>query len=151
MALVGDARRPKEARTQDQLDDPNPPGDEPGDFHFRTNRRNEMAKTPCNCFGPCEVHPPKFNIGLLVATPAALAALTASGENALDYVSRHARGDWGTMDHEDCRANDRALIDGGRIFSAYRLKDGTRIWIITEAQGDNGLRESTCVLLPEDY
>ena len=38
------------------------------------------------------------------------------------------------------------LIDGGRIFSAYHLDDGTKIWIITESD-----RSSTCVLLPSEY
>ena len=55
------------------------------------------------------------------------------------------------MDADDSRANEEALIDEGRIFSAYLLKDQTRIWVITEAVGDDGKRASTCVLLPEEY
>ena len=47
--------------------------------------------------------------------------------------------------------NDLALTDGSRLLSAYRLKDGTNIWCITEAVGENGRREATTFLLPEEY
>ncbi len=47
--------------------------------------------------------------------------------------------------------NDQALIDGSRLLSAYRLKDGTKLWCITEAVGENGSREATTFLLPEEY
>jgi hypothetical protein len=36
--------------------------------------------------------------------------------------------------------------EGTRVFSAYELLDGTRIWIITEAN-----RSATTILLPEEY
>jgi len=36
--------------------------------------------------------------------------------------------------------------EGRRVFSAYELRDGTRIWIITEAD-----RSVTTILLPEEY
>src|ERR1043166_4776484 len=42
--------------------------------------------------------------------------------------------------------NDGALSVGARLLSAYRLRNGTKFWIITEAD-----RSSTCILLPEDY
>jgi hypothetical protein len=47
--------------------------------------------------------------------------------------------------------NDESLKDGSRLLSAYLLKDGTKIWIITEAEDDNGKREATTILLPEEY
>jgi hypothetical protein len=40
----------------------------------------------------------------------------------------------------------RAVREGTRVFSAYELLDGTRIWIITEAD-----RSATTILLPEEY
>jgi len=46
----------------------------------------------------------------------------------------------------DRRANDAAVGHGTRLLSAYRLTDGTRIWIITEAD-----RGSTTILLPAEY
>jgi hypothetical protein len=36
--------------------------------------------------------------------------------------------------------------EGTRVFSAYELRNGTRIWIITEAD-----RSVTTILLPEEY
>jgi len=87
-----------------------------------------------------------FKLGTLVATPGALEAFTEAGETPLPYIARHATGDWGDLDAEDKRANDHALIDGSRLLSAYRLSDGTKIWIITESD-----RSSTCILLPSEY
>jgi hypothetical protein len=89
---------------------------------------------------------PRFPLGRLVATPGALAAFLATQTHPLRYVERHAQGDWGDCDAADWRANDRALGTGARLFSVYTLPDGTRVWIITEAD-----RASTCVLLPEEY
>lgn len=88
----------------------------------------------------------KFNLGRNIATPGALEALENTGQSATTFLTRHVAGDKGDLCDEDKRTNEQALIDGGRIFSAYHLKDGTKIWIITEAD-----RSSTCVLLPSEY
>lgn len=64
----------------------------------------------------------------------------------MSALSRHITGDWGEVDAEDKRANDQSLIDGSRLLSAYRSQDGTKFWIITEAD-----RSVTTVLLPEEY
>jgi hypothetical protein len=52
----------------------------------------------------------------------------------------------GSLGAEDHLANLRAVRQGTRVFSAYELQDGTRIWIITEAG-----RSVTTILLPEEY
>ena len=93
----------------------------------------------------------KFLPGQIVATPGAIEAMRASGQNAHDFLGRHLRGDWGDLDDEDRRMNDEALIDGSRLLSAYTTTKGVKLWIITEAVGDDGRRTSTCVLLPEEY
>ena len=49
-------------------------------------------------------------------------------------------GDWGDLDEEDQPVNDAALIDGSRILSAYVTRKGVRIWVITEAVNEVGLR-----------
>jgi len=90
--------------------------------------------------------PKRFPLGQIVATPGALKAIRDTGKFAIDYLARHARGDWGELDPADWDANDTALIDGTRLLSAYNLTSGVVIWIITESD-----RASTCVLLPEDY
>lgn len=75
---------------------------------------------------------PQFSLGTICATPAALQRLAAAGETAQPYLRRHVSRDWGTLDSEDKSANDEALLHGGRLFSAYVLGNGEKIWIITE-------------------
>jgi hypothetical protein len=90
--------------------------------------------------------PELFPLGRLVATPGALRAFENARENPIHYVVRHIMLDPGLLDADDHLANLRAARYGGRILSAYMLGDGTRIWIITEAD-----RSVTTLLLPEEY
>ena len=92
----------------------------------------------------CAIHPPKFSLGQVVATPHVLTAV--HGEEIRNALSRHIRGDWGTLDAEDLNANERALRSGGRLFSSYHSSQNVKFWIITECD-----RSVTTVLLPEDY
>lgn len=93
----------------------------------------------------------KFNLGLVTATPAALQVLAEHYTLPEDLLERHASGDWGDLDVDDAQRNNEALVDGSRIFSAYILAEGVKIWVITEAQGDGGVRSVTTLLLPEEY
>ena len=63
---------------------------------------------------------PLFDLGQLVATPGALAALEKSGQNAMDFLSRHVRGDWGDLSKEDRDENQLSLEKGFRLLSSYR-------------------------------
>jgi hypothetical protein len=94
---------------------------------------------------------PKFPLGQIVTTPGALEALEKAGQTAIEFLQRHARGDWGDVCEEDRQANDHALIDGSRIVSAYRTSLGQKLWIITEAADDAGNRAVTTILLPSEY
>jgi len=67
----------------------------------------------------------RFNPGQVVATPAALAALEASGESLSGYPARHLSGDWGEVDAADTRENELSLTHGWRLLSVYTLKSGT--------------------------
>lgn len=88
-----------------------------------------------------------FPLGQLVATPGALTALEANGQSCSEFLERHLTGDWGEiLCKEDRQSNVEAVASGMRILSAYRLEDGTKIWIITESD-----RSSTCCLLPAEY
>jgi hypothetical protein len=89
---------------------------------------------------------PRFSLGRTVATPGALEALDNNQQTEVSFLCRHQNGDWGDLDEHDRAANDRAITEQERILSGYRLPDGTRIWVITEAD-----RSSTCILLPEEY
>lgn len=89
---------------------------------------------------------PLFELGQLVATPAALAALGESNEEPLPYIHRHVMGDWSEMDLHDQQANALAVREGHRILSAYTLRNGQKIWLITEWD-----RSVTTLLLPAGY
>jgi hypothetical protein len=67
-------------------------------------------------------------------------------DDILTGIARHQAGDWGDVCAENKQLNDRVLVEGTRILSAYRASNGTKFWIITEAD-----RSMTTVLLPEDY
>ncbi len=86
----------------------------------------------------------RFRLGHIVATPNALSQLTP--EDILLGLQRHQAGDWGDVDAHDQEANDRALLEGTRLFSVYHAATGIKFWLITETD-----RATTTVLLPEDY
>jgi hypothetical protein len=75
-----------------------------------------------------------------------LAALAAAGQTPVEFLRRHQCGDYGVVNDEDKRANDDAVRCGERVFSAYLLSDGTKVWLITEAD-----RSSSVLLLPDEY
>ncbi len=83
--------------------------------------------------------------------PAHYCSAEEAGDNLLLFFLRHAAGDWGDLDQEDMLANAAALKEGSRLLSAYRLKDGTKIWLITEATDDDGHQAATTALLPSEY
>lgn len=85
-----------------------------------------------------------FALGQLVVTANARSYLPA--DIVQKALERHARGDWGDLDAHDHEENELSLQEGFRLFSVYHSPDGTKFWVITEAD-----RSSTCVLLPEDY
>ena len=87
---------------------------------------------------------PLFPLGRLLITPNARDTLAP--HEVLNALARHARGDWGDCSAHDNEANDRALVEGDRLFSVYHDAQGRRFWIISEAG-----RVATTVLLPEDY
>lgn len=92
------------------------------------------------------VQPPLFPLGRVVATPAALAALQRIGKVPQEYVKRHVQGDWGDLCAADVQANQHALGEGSRLFSAYQVTATLKIWVITEWD-----RSATTVLLPSEY
>jgi hypothetical protein len=88
----------------------------------------------------------RFSLGQVVATPGALAALEQAGQDASELLARHASGDWGELSDEDRKVNEFSVEHGFRLLSSYTLRNGVKMWIITEAD-----RSSTCLLLPEEY
>ena len=87
-----------------------------------------------------------LELGRVVATPGALQALEEVGQLPDDFLILHQNGNWGIVCDEDKALNDEALNQGMRILSVYRLRNGTKIWVITEWD-----RSATTLLLPDEY
>ena len=47
-----------------------------------------------------------FELGQIVATPRALAALKKAGQQAGDFLTRHVNREWGELPDEDRKEND---------------------------------------------
>jgi len=60
-----------------------------------------------------------------------------NNQEPTEFVWRHWRDDWGELEQEDIQENAFSLTRGLRLLSAYKLKDETRIWIITDADYKN--------------
>ena len=93
----------------------------------------------------------KFALGRVLATPGALRAMEASGQEPAFFLDRHVIGDWGVVCPDDAQLNDEALKDGARIISAYSTLKGVKLWIITEATDGKGQRPATTIMLPSEY
>ena len=92
-----------------------------------------------------------FSLGKIFATPGALRAIEDSDQSPAEFLSRHAQRDWGCVSPDDRRLNEDAVDCGSRILSAYDTHRGVRLWVITEAEGEDGNRMNTTILLPQDY
>jgi len=85
-----------------------------------------------------------IQLGRVVITPNALGAIQS--EDIARAILNHSQGNWGEVCPEDAQENNRSLVEGCRILSAYSDRQGRKFWIITE--GDQSV---TTILLPEDY
>jgi hypothetical protein len=86
----------------------------------------------------------RFELGQVVATTRA--DETLDHQDIQTALQRHYNRDWGDVCSEDWVSNNQAVKQGFRILSAYKDRNDTKFWIITEAD-----RSVTTVLLPEDY
>ncbi len=86
----------------------------------------------------------RFPLGRVVITANAERELVPYDVTAA--LARHAAGDWGECGNHDREENDRALVHGWQLHSAYRDRQNVAFWIITEAD-----RSATTILLPSDY
>jgi hypothetical protein len=89
----------------------------------------------------------RFTLGRIVATPGALRALEEAGQTPAEFLDRHVEGDWGdALDDEDKRENEFSVAHGLRVLSAYTIRSGQQLWIITEAD-----RSVTTLLCSHEY
>lgn len=89
---------------------------------------------------------PRFKLGRILATPAALKIIADARVSIIDLLIRHMRGDWGELSDSDRQQNELAVTTGQRILSSYALPGGRTVWLITEAD-----RCATTFLLPGEY
>ena len=94
---------------------------------------------------------PKFQLGKIVATPAALEVLKKANVRPATLLHRHQSGDYGDLCDEDKQLNDQAISNENnpdkqqRVFSVYQIEN-EKIYVITEWN-----REITTLLCPSDY
>ena len=87
-----------------------------------------------------------FDTGYVVRTPGALLALMEAHVSESSLIERHLSGDFGELCADDVEANRRAIDEGMRVLSSYRLGSGAKVYVITEAD-----RSVTTLLLPTEY
>lgn len=93
----------------------------------------------------------RFELGQCTATNNVMGAFEDNRQFPIQFIVRHQSGDWGDLGEDDKARNEAALIpnaDGecDRILSAYHLRDGRQIYVITEWD-----RSLTTVMLDSDY
>ena len=88
---------------------------------------------------------PRFELGKTFATSGVTRWAEKNEIDLTRLLRRHHCGDWGDLDGEDKTANEDALQDGTRIFSAYKVSD-RKIYIVTEHD-----RSMTTVMLATEY
>ncbi|CAG9257996.1 conserved hypothetical protein [Burkholderia diffusa] len=89
---------------------------------------------------------PRFKLGRIFATRAALEVIADARISIIDLLIRHVRGDWGDLSETDRQQNELSIDAGLRLLSCYVLPGGQTVWVITEWD-----RSSTTFLLPGDY
>lgn len=108
--------------------------------------RPPVTARACAACGVALPMPGLFGLGVIAATPGALALCEAGLVSPARLLTRHWAGDWGDIDPADYGLNEDALRDGARLLSTYHLAGGARVWIITEAD-----RHVTTLLTPDEY
>ena len=93
----------------------------------------------------------KVHLGEVLTSVAAFSCVREERTNAGVLLGKARSRRLGTVDEEDKRANDQAVVDGSRILSAYQTLLGVKIWIITEAADDEGKRAATTIITPSEY
>ena len=110
----------------------------------------------------------RFSLGnKITITAGAVEALGETAQHAVEFLLRHARGDWGEFGHCDHieltadeqergweATDDSAKINKSnllnlrdQIMSEYQTSGSRRLWVVTRLEGTG----RTTVLLPEEY
>jgi hypothetical protein len=73
-----------------------------------------------------------FELGQMMMTPGADLAMREARQLPLEFLLRHKNRDWGELPPEDVQENEWSLEHGARLFSSYRTRNESRLWVITE-------------------
>ena len=90
---------------------------------------------------------PTLALGQIVVTANAATMLQEARQEAAEFLSRHAQGDWGDISAYEKEAFDQGFAEGSRVIflSAYPLRTGQTIWVVTNLH-----QGTTTVLLPHE-
>lgn len=86
---------------------------------------------------------PLFELGQVVATAGAALALAKARTQPEELLDRHRSGDFGDVGEADRQANLHAVKDGARVVSAYLLRTGEVVLVVTG-------NRSTTLLTPQE-
>lgn len=86
----------------------------------------------------------KFEIGEVVVTPAASAALDGTGQTLAGLLARHQAGDWGDVSQQTRTLNERGLREQFNLQSTYCVANGRRLVVVTN-------RERTLTMIHLDH
>jgi hypothetical protein len=95
-------------------------------------------KTEMKTTGSC-----KFELGLIAVRRSVMSV--SSKSEVAGFLERHTAGDWGLIGPVGQRLNDRALINGEKIFSVFESESRDLLLIVTD-----GDRDTTYVALRDD-
>ena len=76
----------------------------------------------------------KFDVGEIVITPAASAALEANSLTLDGLLAQHQAGDWGDVSAQVREVNERGLLEQFNLQSTYSLTDGWRLVVVTNRE-----------------
>ena len=104
--------------------------------------------------------PEQASLGKLVFS-CGVSALIENNELIATHLVRKLKlyrgGDWGDICEADWTSNVNTIQStetGGTLMGAYKLHDGTKIWIMTSGYGNHKLGIDYCyttVLFPSEY
>ena len=101
-----------------------------------------------------------FDTGTILFTPKLLRLAgehKSFSEFIMKSLARHKMNESDSC-KDDQEQNKAAVITGGRIFSSYKIPPdlsevtvSDKVWVITEAEDNDGQRHSTTLLWPSEY
>lgn len=94
-------------------------------------------------------HKRLVELGRVVATPRALAAIAESHDDLGEFLNRHSRGDWGSVSTEEALRNDVAAASGGVCRSVFRTGNGIKLCLVTGAGPEPGTVQTQVMLAVE--